>query len=108
MIDRLVALMASIRPTVRRVTKRLATRRKNEYQQDAQGEGGLDPRRELVEIFDVSSHQQMRAVGERLESRPQTAGSPHPASTPGVLKVFHPLASFRDDGHASRLPATGA
>ena len=42
-----------------------------EYQQDTQGQGRFDLARELIKVVDVFSHQQMAAVREGLERRPQ-------------------------------------
>ena len=82
MMARLVALMDSIRATVRRVTDTPATPTKHEHQCDAQGERRVDLLHELIEVLDVLSHQQMGAVRERLEGGSQHGGPPHPAARP--------------------------
>ena len=46
-------------------------RRKNKYQSDASEKGRFDLVRELIEIVDLFSDQQMTAVRERIECRSQ-------------------------------------
>ena len=108
MMARLVALMASIRPTVRRVTETLATPASTNINSDAQAQRRLDLLRELVEIVDVFSDQQMTAVRERIKRRPQrwTVGASGFHSR--ALKSPHPLEPFNGRWPTLRLPASGA
>ena len=71
MMARLVALIGSIRPTVRRVTRMLATPASTNISSDARDHGGLDLVGKAVEIADIPSHQQTIAARKCFEHRPQ-------------------------------------
>ena len=108
MMARLVALIDSIRPTVRRVTEMLATPARTKIKPMAHAKAILilspSSRRSLMSL-PTSKCDPSGSVSNIARNRGRLAES---GLRSCAVKVSHPPEPVRADGHASRLPAIGA
>ena len=108
MMARLVALMDSIRPTVRRVTHTLATAASTKISSEASARAVLMLCDELGEVVDVRSDQQMEPSGSVSNVARSSARSRRIRLRLARVEIAPSAGALQRRRPGLRLPASGA